>query len=337
MRGLLESLYLIIHNRVYTRRLRSQKRYADKYVVSIGNLSAGGTGKTPAAILLASHAPSPPLVVLRGYGGTLSREGSLVSDGGTIFSGPREAGDEAVLIARSAPLSVAVDRNRQRAIDRWGRGHKVVLLDDAFQNPTVHRDCDLVLVDSSIAPDRLRVFPWGKFRDPVEALARADVLLLTRTDQSPHVDAWKKCAKEFLAEERIFESAHRPAGIRPPLASRGVGAFCGIGNPGGFFKTVESLGFEIKERRAFDDHAFFTESDLSRLLHSGVDGSDAGKPLPWVTTEKDAVRIFSDPTLVRLMHGHLHVIQIRLEILNGREDDFIRMVYSGPRPDRRRE
>ncbi len=325
MRGLLESLYLRLHNRVYARRLRTQKSYADKYVISIGNLSAGGTGKTPAAILLASHSPTPPLVVLRGYGGSLSRNGGLVSDGETIFCGPREAGDEAVLIARSAAVSVAVDRNRQRALDRWGGENRVILLDDAFQNPAVHRDCDLVLVDTSVPPEGLRLFPAGKFRDPIEALARADVLLLTRTDQSPYVEAWKSAAREFLPDARIFESAHKPVGIRPRLESKRVGAFCGIGNPAGFFSTVESMGLEIQARRAFGDHTFFTAADLEAMVRANV-GSEA---LPWVTTEKDAVRIFADPALVRLLGGRLHVIEIRLEIRGGRESEFVKAVYGG--------
>lgn len=263
----------------------------------------------------------------------MSTDGGLVSDGETIFCGPREAGDEAVLIARSAGIPVAVDRNRRRAVERWGGTARTVLLDDAFQNPTIYRDCDLVLVDTTIPPDALRLFPAGKFRDPVESLARADVLLLTRTDQSPHVGEWETCAKKFLPENRIFRSAHKPAGIRPRLASDQVGAFCGIGNPGGFFQTVESLGLAVRARRAFDDHAFFTQADLARLIRI-----EAGEePLPWVTTEKDAVRIFSDPNLVRLMHGRLHVLEIRLEIRDGRESDFIRTVYGGPGPNRNRE
>lgn len=283
----LEKVYLALHRRVYARRKENAVRFP-KRVVSIGNLSMGGTGKTPLVEYLARRlAHMKPMVVLRGYG---AKGQGLVSDGETILSTCRESGDEAMLLARTKGLRVAAGRDRAKLIEAHSAGSHLILLDDAFQNPSVARDLEVVLIDTSLPLSRLRVAPCGKFRERLDALERADAVLLTRT--GPHTPEWKQAIEAVRPDGLpVFESSHVFAGLEnltlftkretraTGLPAR-AGAFCGIGNPDAFFGMLRSAGIEIVDTRAFRDHHPFRAKDLE--LPNGI---------PWITTAKDAVRI----------------------------------------------
>ncbi len=325
---LLEELYLFLHRRTYARRLRDQRRYEHKYVVSVGNISAGGTGKTPATLLLAAELERlgiPTLAALRGYGATASKnpEGVLVSDGERLFADVRTAGDEALLLARSPGLRVAAGPKRAVLIERFGTSADCVLLDDAFQNPLVYRDHELVLIDATVPPERVRVFPAGRFRERLDALTRADTILLTRANLAGDelLKAWHE-ALAAHAHATIYEAEHAPRSIEPPLtAGTPAGAFCGIGNPEAFFNSLSTYGIILTERRSFPDHHFYARRDLDRLFADPPE-------LPWITTAKDFVRI--DDLLRRDENpdwrSRLHVLEMELRIRHGRGEEFLRRV-----------
>lgn len=282
----LEELYLFLHRRTYASRSARATRFPMR-VVSIGNLSMGGTGKTPLVeYLVRKGRAKRPMVVLRGYGAGGS---GLVSDGVNVLSTYKESGDEAMLLAEVPGLRVAAGKDRAALISEFGRDSDFILLDDAFQNPSVARDFELVLIDASIPMERLRVAPCGKFRERLDALSRADAVLLTRADQGGAV--WQREIGRLFPELPVFQSEHRFAGLGPllpgaenpaPLPGSSIHAFCGIGNPHAFFQML-AASFELKERRAFSDHHAFKHSEIRALQGAG----------PWVTTAKDAVRIRS--------------------------------------------
>ncbi len=323
-RGLLQKLYLAVHRRVFARRLREQTRFPDRYIVSVGNLSAGGTGKTPAVWFLAEHARDRrPLAVLRGYGGKASKQGVLVSDGKELLAGWKDAGDEAVLLAGLPGLRVAAGARRADMIQTFGGDSELILLDDAFQNPSVYRDHDLVLMDASVPSELLRLLPTGRLREPFEALERAHSVLLTRVDQaSPtQLSELRQRIEEFLPAERIFESVHRVLDVEPAPGEGPIGAFCGIGNPESFYRALGAMGHAPAVKRTFRDHHDWSASELRALA---AEGRERG--LQWITTEKDRVRLQNRPDLPEGFLESLSVLRIRLEILGGREEKFLRLV-----------
>lgn len=325
----LEELYLFLHRRTYARRLRQQRCFPDKYIVSVGNISAGGTGKTPATLLLAAELQRrgiPALAALRGYGAAAAKQaqGLLVSDGERVLTDVRSAGDEALLLARAPGLRVAAGPKRAVLIERYGDAARCVLLDDAFQNPLVHRDHELVLIDATVSPERVRVFPAGRFRERLDALTRADTILLTRANLIS--DAQRRAWHETFARyghspASIFEAEHAPRAVEPPLPEGApVAAFCGIGNPRAFFESLSAHEITLTECRSFSDHHFYTRTDLRNVF-------ERQPALHWITTAKDFVRI---DDLLRDdrsdWRARLHVLEMELCIRDDRREEFLRRV-----------
>lgn len=344
----LEALYLWAHRRTYRRRLARQTVFESLYVVSVGNLSAGGTGKTPVALALAQRLRAggvQTLAVLRGYGGSVSKKsgvgqaagetsGLLVSDGERILADVAAAGDEALLFARAPGLRVAVGRDRAAAILQFAGDAQAVLLDDAFQNPLVGRDHELVLVDALVPLERMRVFPGGRFRDPPEALGRADTILLTRVDLAAPaaLAALEGLIQNIAAETPVFRGRHAPAPVnieRIDPARPAIGAFCGLGNPEGFFQSLAlpPNEFEAVFTRAFPDHHPYTSAEIRTLFR---DAERAGYPdLPFVTSAKDHVRLAALSDLEAELFERIHVLEIEFEILEDRGAEFFERVL-GP-------
>jgi tetraacyldisaccharide 4'-kinase len=296
---LLARLYLVAHKRTFARRLQRSRGFPGHRIISVGNLSTGGTGKTPVTIELALALLSQGksvLICLRGYKGR-SRSGLLVGDEKGVYLTADDAGDEAVLIAarlleyasqhEGARFVVAAGPDRADLIDRFGAQSNVVILDDAFQNPSVRRDLDIVLIDATVPYSSMRLLPCGRFREDLTALERADVVLITRANlASEAARLWKQKISDRYPNLPIFSIGIRTHRISAPLAPDGraqsVAAFCGIGNPDSFFRVLEEAGIDVAKRFVFKDHHRFNERDLAVLKRCG---------LPLVTTEKDAARL----------------------------------------------
>src|SRR5215213_1155286 len=166
-------------------------------VISVGNLTAGGTGKTPLVEWVARAIAEEglrPCVLTRGYGRENEGRRVVVSDGVRVLAGVREGGDEAVLLAESLSgvASVVCDRDRVAAA-RWAREHlgaQAFVLDDGFQHMRIARDLDVVTLDATAPWGGGHLLPWGRLREPVTALARADCVVITRSDLSPDLEVF---------------------------------------------------------------------------------------------------------------------------------------------------
>ena len=237
-------------------------------VISIGNLTVGGTGKTPMVIWLAEKIQSnhQVAIVSRGYGAKAGR-----------------LNDEGLEIAHRLDDVVQMqDRNRflaaQQAIERIGNERRpVILLDDGFQHRKLHRDLNIVLVDATNPFGNGRLIPGGLLREPITSIRRAQVAVLTRSDQVDP-DCAKKIKRQLLQlnPDLIWaEAATVVCGLRDSIGQvvdqeavqgKQVVAFCGIGNPAGFEFSLQQHGVECAELVTFPDHHDFTESDLQKLV-----------------------------------------------------------------------
>jgi tetraacyldisaccharide 4'-kinase len=259
-------------------------------VVSVGGIAMGGVGKTPFAIWLASRLDSPAFLT-RGYRRRSS--GTVVAAPGEAVD-PRVAGDEAVLLARSKLGSVGISADRHDAGVRIEAEFRpgVFLLDDGFQHWRLHRDVDIVLVDTLDPFGRGRLFPAGRLREPLSALARADAVVLTRTTPGRGYPAVLEAIRTHTSAP-VFRSRVVPTGWIDldkgceSAAPARPGAFCGLGNPDGFLQT---LGGDAVELARFPDHHRYTAADLVEVaLRARQAGLDT-----LATTQKDAANLPPD-------------------------------------------
>jgi tetraacyldisaccharide 4'-kinase len=277
----------------YRRGLLPRARLAGP-VVSVGNLGVGGSGKTPVVVRVAEilrDAGEPVSVLSRGYGGSFRGDALVVSDGSTVLAGATEAGDEPVMLARALPgVVVAVGPRRDavgRAVEaRFGR--RVHVLDDGFQHLRLERDLDLVCLDVRDLEDQ--PMPEGRLRERPSALARADLVLLTRIEAVSEPDL--QALESRLGPERCFRVARRRAGwstldgaaSAPPDRAFLLAA---IARPERFERDVAEAGVVILGRAFFRDHHRFRAGELAAVAaRARVAGATA-----IVTTAKDAVRL----------------------------------------------
>jgi tetraacyldisaccharide 4'-kinase len=294
-------------------------------VVSVGNLTVGGTGKTPMVILLAGMLRDRgmrPAVLSRGYGGKSTSEVLVVSDGSQILAGPEEAGDEPVLIARrlkGIPVLAGAKRVLTGRYARENFGVDVMVLDDGFQHRWIHRDLDIVLLDSRQPLGNGLLLPRGPLREPPAALDRAGVVVFTRSQDNAGPLTGKEISG-ILSGRPQLRSRIRPTklvgadGAELPLsflAGKKVFAFAGIAQPDSFRQTVEGLGGVIAGFRAFRDHHRYTPEDWGRIEHdAGLARADLV-----LATEKDLVKLQGLPQALSRIHG----LAIETEILEGRD------------------
>lgn len=272
-------------------------------VVSVGNLTMGGTSKTPLVIWLAVRLQAAglgPGVALRGYGGDYDQVAEIVSDPG-VPGAARRWGDEARLLALRLPgVPVAVARDRALAALALisAAGARSVLLDDGFQHRRLHRDLDILTLDARAPLGNGRLIPAGPLREPAAAARRARVVVLSRWSESPEAARRESesAARRLCPEATLARCSLRAAGLLTPegdrldsarLARDGCFAFCGIARPESFRALLLAAGVEPRGWRAYGDHHAFTPLDLD-----GVTAEAARLGAGWlVTTEKDAARL----------------------------------------------
>jgi tetraacyldisaccharide 4'-kinase len=327
----------------YKRGLLGSKRLPCK-VISVGNITAGGTGKTPMTVYLARRIHQMgyrAAVISRGYRGRAEKSGGIVSNGHEIFMGPQRAGDEPFMMATrlqtiEVPVLVGQDRYRSGllALDKFNPD--VVILDDGFQHFNLARDINLVLLDSRRPFGNNHLLPRGSLREPVSSLSRGDAFVFTRFDSAsndadPASWAW---LKEALSGRPVYRSHHIPfiykvikGGQSTPESStpkpipfelesikgRRVFAFSGIARNDDFRRTVESFKCDIRGFADFPDHHRYSDHDFNTLFWSARD--IAAEMI--LTTEKDYVRF------EHRIQWPIDLVVIGIQISFGEEDrDF---------------
>jgi tetraacyldisaccharide 4'-kinase len=275
-------------------------------VVSVGNLSVGGSGKTPFVLLLGESLKARGIkfdVLSRGYG-RQTQGVALIDAAGS----PRDFGDEPLLIARRLGVPVVVGENRFEAGQFVEKkfGPQLHLLDDGFQHRALARDFDIVLLTPEDASDHL--LPVGRLREPVSSLSRSDAVVLT-TDTSPEPFP--------LAGKLVWR-------VRREILARNVTprpvAFCGIARPRNFFLQLRALGIEPAAEAVYRDHHTYTEQDIRDLLQLKA-RSEAGG---FVTTEKDEINLGN---YIYQLQG-LTVVPVKMELLDAANavDTMLRIV-----------
>ena len=286
---------------------KNPKRLSGK-VISIGNLTLGGTGKTPAVISAAQEARKrgyTPCILTRGYRGK-AKDISFVSKGDGPLLGPLDAGDEAHLMAATLKgIPVVKGKNRYEAgliaLDllksEIGGPESSILffLDDGFQHWKLHRDVDVLLIDGTNPFGSEKLFPEGILREPFSAMKRAHIIVITKADMAPEgaITSITHRIKQYNQEAPIFTAFHKPAGLvtltgetrgLDGLRNKRIYAFAGIANPAYFQSTLISAGARTVEFRKFRDHHRYRQKDMDEIK-ADASGLDI------VTTEKDLVKL----------------------------------------------
>ena len=295
-------------------------------VISVGNITTGGTGKTPLVEWVArtvAAAGKKVCILTRGYGRDNPDRMVVVSDGKTVIATPSEAGDEPFLMATNLVGVAAVISNA----DRVAAGNEAIkqfdsdcfVLDDGFQHLRVERDLNIVTIDATNPWGGGHLLPYGHLREPLSGLNRADCIVITRTDQVNNIKDLHTEIRRHAADVPIFDSRMRTSRITalhqfsealvPPVA-----AFCAVGNPRSFFNAIE---YASVLQKSFADHHRYSQRDIDSFAE---DARRAGAN-SLITTAKDAVKLrslsFSLPC---------YVLEIEPQIENA--DELIRLIRS---------
>lgn len=324
---------LSILGKIYGNVMNVRNRLYDKDVldsfdlgaitISVGNITTGGTGKTPMVAYIANllaERGETVCILTRGYGRREPKKRVLVSDGNEIFASAVDAGDEPFELATKllGKAIVIADADRVSAGEFAKRAFGVTrfLLDDGFQHRRVKRDVDIVCIDATNPFGGGSTLPKGRLREPLTNLERADAIVITRSDLIPE-DRLGELRKEIFdlaPNAKIFSGINKI--LLPESVAHGRAfAFCGIGNPTGFFDQLKRNGVELVGTQIFKDHHLYTQSD-AEAIENEASGANAEILL---TTAKDAVKLsgieFEFP---------FSVVEIELNIENA--DQFEKLI-----------
>lgn len=306
--GLIKPFYFLgVKARLLAYRLNWLKQTkVNARVISIGNLTTGGTGKTPVCVAIANYFTEnlnvKTAILSRGYGGKLANsQVNTISDGENIFFSAHMSGDEPYWLAYNAQKTVVLTcKNRieaaKTALEKYGA--QLLILDDGFQYIKLHRDLNIMLIDGNLKFGNGKLLPQGPLREPLSEIKRADVILVMNK-RALDKEANKNC-EEFAKtisekyDKKTIVCNFAPQGIfsldenkTELFAPQKVYAFAGIGQPKFFFEYLENQGFDVLKKRVFEDHHLYTSEDIKNILSEAKKlGANA-----IVTTEKDAVKI----------------------------------------------
>ncbi len=306
------------------------------FVISIGNITVGGTGKTPTAKLLARYIRDlgyKVAILNRGYRAKWKGDVGVVSDGNQVFMSADEAGDEAYLLARSLPdipVLIGTDRSitGKYAVEHFDAD--VVILDDGYQHWQLKRDLNILLVDAINIFGNGHMLPRGTLREPLNHLNRADVCLLTKVDQAMDgaCEEIRQTLRKYNDHALVVESTHKPLGFVEignlfsreankvlsvdMMKGHKVIAMSAIGNPASFEQTLSDIGAVITESLRFPDHHDYTEQEIREVMHQAEEqGAEA-----IIVTDKDAVKI-PESLLAKKRPIPIYIISIEVTFMDN--------------------
>lgn len=272
------------------------------FVISVGNITVGGTGKTPMACYLANCLKSwgyKTAVITRGYGGGMEKKGGVISDGNRILTGPDQAGDEPYMMAKTLEVPVIAGKNRYRsariAVEQFSA--QVLILDDGFQHRKVQRHFNLVLMDSRRPTGNGFLLPRGPLREPVSGMCRSDAVIFTRASDFPRTDpdiytliqgrpVFQTCHVPFVYKHHAFKEPN-PAIRISRLKGKTSTLFSGIAGNSGFRTSCEDSGMVVDAHLEFEDHHTYTPKNIETIISAFNNfGSDL-----LVTTHKDYTKL----------------------------------------------
>jgi tetraacyldisaccharide 4'-kinase len=272
-------------------------------VISIGNITVGGTGKTPLVAWFANalaEREKKVCVLTRGYGRENSSQRILVSNGKEILADAKTGGDEPLMLAENLINRAAVVCDKDRAsAGRWAKenlGSDVFILDDGFQHLRIKRTLDIVAVDATNPFGNGCLLPRGRLRERLSSLRRADCIIITKTNLGEDIDELRATLESHSKGRPVFFSRFRTIGAKNVGNNKFVelktlpdpcAAFCALGNPKAFFKQIKHADFMSVHKKAFRDHHYYTQQDIEELEREAKE-KDARCLM---TTAKDAVKL----------------------------------------------
>lgn len=323
----LYGLYAAIRNLLYIFGLINKVVLSSK-VISVGNLTVGGSGKTPFVIEIASSLAEwgkKVAVIAKGYGGERLKDPLIVSENGRILSSVKEASDEGMLLAEklgNIPVIVGFKKFQAAMLAEKMFNPEFIVVDDGFQHLKLARDIDIVLVEHDSLFSKNFLFPRGLFREPFTSLKRADFVILTGA-----LDSEKRKAQEFLrtftnaelffAKKNIKEAVKFSSGEVFPINELSKGkafVFSSIARAGMFHKLLEESGINIYNLKAYPDHYHYLEFDIKDIV-------DAGEKADFlITTEKDITK------LKGIEIKNLYAVRLVMEFMD--KDKLIKQIIS---------
>ncbi|GAB6137337.1 tetraacyldisaccharide 4'-kinase [Halanaerobaculum tunisiense] len=303
-------------------------------VISVGNITVGGTGKTPVVKMLANELTQEDyqtVVLNRGYKGSLEEEAGLVSTRKEVLLSAQEAGDEAYMLASSlpeVPVVVGSQRSKSGKLAQQKFQPDFIILDDGFQHWQLEREYDLVVVDATNPFANGHLLPRGLLRELPSSLQRADALLITKADQisSQELEELKAKLRELNQSAVLLTSKHQATYLRSlaqqqpreiDLAGEKVLAVSGIGNPQSFAQTLSDLGAEVVKELRFADHHSYTKEEIMEIF--SVASEEGIERI--ITTEKDAASINQELVAeINKQQIELEVLGIEIELLDSDQE-----------------
>ena len=301
----------------------------DRPVISIGNITTGGTGKTPLVEWVSRKLAAKGkkvCILTRGYGRKDPHLQVIVSDGYGVLASPGEAGDEPFLLATNLKGKAAVISSA----DRIAAGQEAIkdfgsdcfVLDDGFQHLRLARDLNIVTIDATNPWGGGTLLPYGRLRESRQGLRRADCIVVTRCDQVQAVGLLPVEISELNPGCPIFYSRMRTSRVSPlkngsePLAPPArVAAFCAVGNPSSFVEHVRSSGYELALNTSFPDHHVYSQSEIDSIIRS----AEQAGATALLTTAKDAVKL-------RALSFSLPCYVLEIEISIENEEEFSQLI-----------
>ena len=309
-------------------------------IISVGNITVGGTGKTPIVEMIAKELQQggrKVAILSRGYKSRSDNDGEksvrVVSDGENILLDVETSGDEPYMLAKEvAGAVVLVCRDRVKAAKYAIKKFKTdtVILDDGYQYLPINRQVNIALIDCTNPFGRYKLLPRGILREPVKNLNRADIFFLTKT-KGMDLHGLKKKLNKLNPKAEIVETSHMPRHLNDVytstkkdlkwLAGRRVVCISGIASPSGFEKALTELGAVLVSSHRFSDHHLYTKEDIQDIVNCAL-GHGEQNAEAIITTQKDAVRFPQVETTRKLP---IYYLRVEIEILRGSKDFYTKI------------